>query len=216
MCLIDFITLVWYNDTMRRGKPTRLGAVLLMIIAAVVLVSGLLWAGQSLFGGGSTEKEDTVSAGQKLLDKPTDATSVRMSVRGPIVAKENHYSIALSISQTERIITTFQGYDGKVIDSQTLGNTAAAFSDFMAALNRAGFMVETKGVGTENQGSCAVGQLIFFEILSEGKSVGKLWTTSCSKLNGNFGGLVVNVQDLFLNQIPNSREIINNAKNAVR
>ena len=200
---------------MRRGRPTRAGAVLLMIIAAIVLVGGLLWAGQALFNGGSTSSEDTLSAGQKLLNKPTDATSVRMSVRGPIVAKENHYSIVISISKTERTITTFEGYDGQVLGTQTLGNTEAAFSDFMAALNRAGYMTETTGVGTENHGICAVGQLIFFEILSDDKSVGKLWTTSCPKLTGNFGGLVINVEDLFLNQIPDSRKIIDNAKDAV-
>lgn len=200
---------------MRRGKPTRLGAILLMIIAAVILVAGLLWAGQSLFGGSSTNDEEKLSPGQKLLNDPTDVTSVRMSVRGPIVAKENHYAIVLSISQTERTITTFQGYDGQVLSTQTLGNTKAAFSDLLAALNRAGFMTEVKGVGNENQGICAVGQLIFFEILSDDKSIGKLWTTSCSKLNGSFGGLVINVQDLFLNQIPNSRNIINSAKNIV-
>ena len=200
---------------MRRGRPTRAGAVLLMIIAAIVLVGGLLWAGQALFNGGSTSSEDTLSAGQKLLNKPTDATSVRMSVRGPIVAKENHYSIIISIAQAERTITTFRGYDGDVMDTQTIGNTKASFSDFLAALNRAGFMTEDKSIGTENQGICAVGQLIFFEILENDKSVGKLWTTSCPKLNGNFGGLVINVQDLFLNQIPNSRDIIDDAKDAV-
>ncbi len=200
---------------MRRGRPTRAGAVLLMIIAAIVLVGGLLWAGQALFNGGSTSSQDTLSAGQKLLNTSTSATSVRMSVRGPIVAKENHYAIVISISQTERTITTFEGYDGQVLSTQTLGNTKAAFSDFLAALNRAGYMTENKAAGTENQGICAVGQLIFFEILESDKSVEKLWTTSCPKLNGNFGGLVINVQNLFLSQIPNSRGIIDDAKNAV-
>ncbi|MGE5309616.1 MAG: hypothetical protein ACM3JF_00880 [Sphaerimonospora mesophila] len=200
---------------MRRGKPTRLGAVLLMIIAAVVLVSGLIWAGQTLFSNGQTTSEDKLSAGQKLLNDPTDTTAVRMSVRGPIVAKENHYSIVIHLSQTERTITTFRGYDGEVIASQTLGNTKAAFSDLLAAFNRAGLMTETPGGGTENQGICAVGQLIFFEILKDGQSVGKLWTTSCTDLTGNFGGLVINVQELFLNQIPNSRDIIDAAKEAV-
>lgn len=200
---------------MRRGRPTRAGAILLMIIAAIVLIAGLLWVGQSLFGGGSPEKEDALGTAKKLLRDPTDATSVRMSVRGPIVAKENHYSIVISISQTERTITTFQGYDGKVIENQTLGNTKAAFSDFTAALNRAGFMTENQAGDTENQGICAVGQLIFFEVLSDDKSAGKLWTTSCSRLNGNFGGLATNIQDLFLNQIPNSRNIIDDAKRSV-
>lgn len=201
---------------MRRGRPTRAGAILLMVIAAVVIVGGLLWAGQALFSGGSTTDSDNLSSGQKLLNDPTDTTSVRMSVRGPIVAKENHYSIIISIAQTERTITTFRGYDGDVISTQTIGNTKAAFSDFLAALNRASFMTEDKSIGTENQGICAVGQLIFFEILEDDKSVGKLWTTSCPKLNGNFGGLVTNVQDLFLNQIPNSRDIIDDAKDAVQ
>lgn len=196
---------------MRRGRPTRLGATVLAIALIIVLLSGLFWAAQMLFQGGSSDPE-TISTGQKLMDDPTDKTSVRMSVRGPIVAKENHYSIVITISRDSRNITTYRGYNGEVIETKTIGNTDAAFKDFIAALNRAGYMKQNTSVDDANEGICAVGQLIQFEVLDDNKSAQKLWTTSCGKLGGTFAGLVVNVEDLFLNQIDDSRKIIERAK----
>ena len=200
---------------MRRGKPTRLGSAIIAIIFAVILISGLVWAGQMILGGGSSNKTETISAGQKLMNSPTDKTAVRMSVRGPVVAKENHYSIVMTIARDSRQITTFRGYNGEVIETKTIGNTEAAFDDFMAALNRAGYMKKNNSSVSENQGICAVGQLIQFEVLDDGKSAQKLWTTSCGKVGGNFGGMVVNIEELFLNQIEDSRKIIDRAKRTV-
>ncbi len=209
---------------MRRGQPTKLGRVLLIVIVVAVFIGALVWAGRALLGGNNTAKTDEVNAGQKLLDKPTDQMAVRMSVRGPIVATENHYSIVMTISQTNREIVTFRGYDGEVIQDEKLGNNQAAFRDFLAALNRAGFMQETLNVDEPNQGICAIEQLITFEVLEyqhddkgavTEKSAKKLWTTSCPDLNGNFAGLVVNVEDLFIKQIPDARAVIDHAKNVV-
>ncbi|MCL2281007.1 hypothetical protein FWC31_03990 [Candidatus Saccharibacteria bacterium] len=207
---------------MRRGQPTRLGAVLLVIVAITVVVCGVVWVGQLLLGGGSNPRE--VSAGQKLLNEPNEQVAVRMSTRGPVNANENHYSIVMTISANQRRITTYHGYDGSVIHDEQLSNTKIAFDDFLAALNRAGFMRENP-TEEPHQGICATGQLIFFEVfeyvrdeqgnVSE-KSATKLWTTTCDKLNGNFAGLLNNVINLFKAQIPGSQTIIDNAKKEVR
>lgn len=206
---------------MRRGQPTSLGKVLLVIVVIAAVVCGAVLIGQKLLGGGSNPHE--VSAGQKLLDKPNDQTAVRMSVRGPINANENHYSIVMTISVSQRQITTYRGYDGSIIRDERLGNTRIAFDDFLAALSRAGFMKENPS-DEPYQGICATGQLVFFEVFEyvqneQGqtieRSATKLWTTTCNKLNGNFAGLFNNVIDLFKAQIPNSQAIIDNAKKEV-
>jgi hypothetical protein len=196
---------------------------MLIIVVAVVMIGGLIWVGRTLFDGGDA-KPDEVNAGQKLLDKPADNMAVRMSVRGEIVASENHYSVVITISNSAREIVTFRGYDGSIIKREQLDNSPAAFNDLVAALNRAGYMKETKMDDNQNQGICAVGQLIYFEVLEyvkddngslTEKTAKRLWTTSCPKLTGDFAGLVVNVEDLFVKQIPNARQIIDHAKNTV-
>jgi hypothetical protein len=206
---------------MRRGQPTKIGTVLLVIIVLAVVIGGITWISRALFSGDAKPAE--VNAGQKLLDQPSNQMLVRMSTRGPINANENHYSIVFTISVDQRRLTTYRGYDGSVIKDEKLGNTANAFNEFVAALSRAGFMKENTS-DEPYDGICATGQLIFFEVLEyvtdgEGnkteKSVKRLWTTTCDKLVGNFAGLLVNIVDLFKAQIPDSQEVIDNAKKDV-
>lgn len=197
---------------MRRGQPTRLGSVLLIIAIVAIVLSAVLWATRTLFNNDSTDESVELNAGQQLLNEPTDQTAVRMSVRGPIVASEQHYSIVITISQSSRSITTYRGYEGEIIETKTLPNTAAAFNDLLAALNRAGYMEENASITQDPEGICAVGQLIQFEVLDGDKSAKKLWTTSCAKLEGTFAGRDINVEALFQNQIPESRAIIQRAK----
>jgi hypothetical protein len=111
-----------------------------------------------------------------------------------------------------------------VIKEERLNNTQMAFDDFLAALNLAGFMRENP-TDEPNQGICATGQLIFFEVFEyvrdeEGNTIEqlatKLWTTTCDKLKGSFAGLLINVVDLFKAQIPNSQAIIDHAKKEVQ
>lgn len=197
---------------MRRGQPTRLGSVLLIIAIVAIVLSAVLWATRTLFSNDSTDEPVELNAGQQLLNEPTDQTAVRMSVRGPIVASEQHYSIVITISQSSRSITTYRGYEGEVIETKTLPNTAAAFSDLLSALNRASYMEENTSVTQDPAGICAVGQLIQFEMLSGAESVKKLWTTSCRNLEGTFNGLESNVERLLIGQIPEAQSIINRAK----
>ena len=207
---------------MRRGQPTKLGTVLLIIVVLAVVIGGIVWVGKALFGGESGPTE--ANAGQKLLDEPTAMTGVRMSVRGPVSASETHYSIIMTITANHRQITTYRGYDGSIVHDEKLNNNMMAFLDLTAALSRAGFMKEN-GNTEPSDGVCATGQLIYFEIFeyvkneqdaTVEKSVKTLWTTECEKITGNFGGLLINVINLFKAQIPNSQAIIDNAKEEIK
>lgn len=206
---------------MRRGQPTKLGRTLLILILIAAVVFGVFWIGRSLLNNSQSQE---VNAGQKLLDQPSDQMAVRLSTRGPINASENHYSIVMTISADQRRITTYRGYDGSVIQDEQLDNTQLAFADLLAALNRAGFMKENP-TDAPDQGICATGQLIFFEVFEYVKdaqgntseqSATKLWTTTCDKLTGNFAGLRDNVIALFKAQIPDSQAVIDNAKKVVQ
>ena len=207
---------------MKRGGPTKIGAILMILIMAVVLFGGFYLAGKFLLGGENQNNSgEEVNLGQQLLDKPNDKTAVRMSVRGPITAQEEHYSIALTINASARELLIFRGYEGKIMTQEKLENSKASFDDFLSALSRAGMAKESQN--EENpQGICAIGQIIKFEIfenhqnengaISE-KSAKSLWTTSCPGLTGNFDGLTANVIALFLDQIPDARNRISAAKN---
>jgi len=194
---------------------------MLVIIALLVVIGGVVWVGRTLLGG--DVKPTEANAGQKLLDEPTDMMGVRMSVRGPVNANEIHYSIIMTITASERRLTTYRGYNGSIIHDERLDNNMAAFRDLAAALSRAGFMHEN-GRDEPEEGVCATGQLIYFEVFeyvkndqdeTVEKSVKKLWTTECEKITGNFAGLLINVVDLFKAQIPNSQAIIDSAKEVV-
>jgi len=187
-----------------------MGMGLLILMMAAIMIGGVIWVGRSFFGQ-HVGNEPEISSGQKLLNEPTDKTVARLSVRGPITAEEEHYSIVISVGPTSRSLVIFRGYNGETMENVTLGNSEKSFKDFVAALNRASFMKESNNTDG-NQGICAVGQLLQFEMLNNDKSAEKLWSTSCPNLTGNFGGLQSNVIDLFLGQIPTSRSLINKAK----
>lgn len=209
----------------RGGGPTRLGIIILVVIIVAAVIGGIVWVSRNFFSGENQKSaEENISAGQKLLNKPTAGTGVRMSVRGPITAQEDHYSIALTISQTSRGLTIWRGYDGTKMTEENLANSAASFTDFALALNRAKFMTKVENVENPDGGICAVGQLIQFEIFeyvknnsgeTTEKSAEKLWTTSCNDITGNFGGLAPNTINLFLDQIPDARNRISAAKNDI-
>jgi hypothetical protein len=199
---------------MNRGRPTRLGIGLLVIVLAGLVIGGLVWLGGAIFSNGQdqTVESDNLNAGQRLLESPTDKTAVRLTVRGPIVAKEQHYSIALTINASRRSLLIFRGYDGEIMATTDFDNNRAAFDDLLAALNRAGMMNSTTEGTNDNAGVCAIGQLIQFEVLDDDKTAKKLWTTSCVGIEGNFDGLAANVVDLFLRQVPGGRGLIDQAK----
>lgn len=114
---------------------------------------------------------------------------------------EKHYSIVIVISQSSRSITSYRGYGGEVIETKTLDNTKPAFNDLIKALNRAGYMKENISITQDPLGICAVGQLIQFEMLDGDNSV-KTRDMSCAKLEGNFAGLDINVEQLLIDQNP--------------
>src|SRR5690606_887484 len=115
----------------------------------------------------------------------TDADhSVRMTVRGPIVAEEEFYSYEIEVSPIGRRMTNYQGYDKKVIEDVRLRNTTEGYREFAFALNRIGFTdeVEVPGGQEDLDGICSSGRLYTFEILQAQSVIKELWTSSCRKI----------------------------------
>lgn len=193
-----------------------MGTVLLIIVVVLVMLGGITYLARSIFnsnnGGGAPAISNNNTTGQKILTNPGKDTKITMSVRGPVVAKEKHYDVDLTIGQSSRNLVIYKDYDRKDVTKRIdLDNSPKAFSDLSLALNNNGFMTESKEEVEKNNGLCSSGQLITFKVVDGDKSQ-ELWTTSCSANLGNFGGKGSIVVDLLLKQIPGASQAIADAK----
>lgn len=135
----------------------------------------------------------------------TDA-SFNFSERGPIVARENHYQIDISISRQTRVIKVIRGYEGEVVASKSFSNDQNAFSDFLSALDRAGYTKHRSSSLEDEQGICPLNSRYVFESDQFDKKF-RLWTTSCQE-RGNFGGNFEVISRLFRDQIPEREQFL--------
>ena len=196
---------------MQRRSSARIGVVLLIIIIAIVLISGIVFLAQSLFGGSGNQLVQ--SGDSSLLTEPTDSTAVLMSVRGPVTAREHHYDIQLEISATKRLLVITTGYDNPVeVKRIELDNDKGAFTDLLLALNAAGYASKAENTVSKNDGLCATGQMITFTLKDGDEMKSDVWTTSCAGVTGDFAGQSSAVIQLLLDQIPGSRDAIGAVK----
>ncbi|MEO5627504.1 MAG: hypothetical protein ABIQ89_01290 [Candidatus Saccharimonadales bacterium] len=143
----------------------------------------------------------------KLSDyKTNNNAAVDFTISGAINALENHRSIKITISPLTRNVTVFTGYEGQVLTSQTYPNDVNSYSDFLAAITRAGFTVERKiDSKISSQAICPTGSRSYYKLVDSTKDVIDLWTASCTK--GSFGGNVALTNSLFQSQIPNYTKV---------
>lgn len=197
---------------MRSSRNGRLGISLLVVIVALVMIGGIAFLAQSIFGGASN-KPMAGNSQVKLLTEPTDNTVVTMTVRGPITAKEKHYDITVELSSTQRKLVIYKGYN-KIEESKKieLDNDSQAFRDFLLALNQAGFVNKLADDVAKDNGMCANGQIINFAIRQGDQAKYDAWTTSCGDVTGDFAGNNAQVIDLIVGQIPGAKAAIASAQ----
>lgn len=206
--IIDFNHQKLYNITMYRGG-SRIIPILLVIIVAVVAIIALVSVGKAILGR-DTESDAAVDTTREALLSSELDRSVRMTVRGPIVADETFHSYQIAISPAERRMTTFRGYNDSVIDTKLLSGSTAAYEEFVHALDRAGFArtVKLPEQQRDMRGACADGRVYIFEILWAQSVVSESWTSSCRNLSGSFAGSTAEVRTLFQRQIPDSNTLL--------
>lgn len=194
---------------MYRGNSSRLFPMIIVLIVVAIAIAALVSAGKAIFGGdkGSTSQTD---AGQTALLNTAAGNSVRMTVRGPIVADEDFRSYRVSVDASGRNLSTYSGYISQVIDSKQLDNNTKAYEQFVYALDKADMMKGTAltGAADDTRGICATGRVYEFEVLQGGMVVKRLWTSTCRGSSGSFKGSVDQVSKLFLDQIPNSKTLL--------
>lgn len=193
---------------MYQGKSKILPAILLVIIVVVAIVA-IVAVGRSILGRDSRPAPADDFVGRTLLGTDADH-SVRMTVRGPITGDENFYSYQIEISPIGRRLTTYNGFQGKVIEDKRLPNNTEAYTEFVHALNHANFTREAELNDQQNdtRGVCATGRLYDFEVMRAQSPVKQLWASSCRGIKGSFRGDAPVVRSLFLDQIPDNRDLL--------
>ena len=182
--------------------------------AGFLVIVALILFGIVIFGSTpGTNTKKTTKNGQVVKTLPDYANTVaevRMTVDGPIYGDDLHRQIRISINSRVRTLDAVQGYQGNIIKTESFANNESAYSAFLHALYKAGYTTKlnpkiNKFASDSDQGSCALGQRIYFELVNTGTDADqRLWTSNCGKeIPGNFGGATGLIFSLFTSQISN-------------
>lgn len=194
---------------MYRGERARFLPVVLILIVIAIAIAALVSAGRAIFGGGDQPAAPVDTSQQSLLNT-TEGHSVRMTVRGRIVADETFRSYQLSISPTSRTLTAYKGYLEQPVDSINMSNNFKAYEELVYALDKANMAKGTAFTGAQDdtRGICAAGQVYEFEILDGASTVKRLWTSTCKGSPGSLKASATQLEGLFLRQVPDQKKIL--------
>ena len=194
---------------MYKGNSSRILPIILILIVVAIAIAGLVSLGRMVFGGDQTDPNQVDVGRDALLNTSIDR-SVRMTVRGPIVADEQFRSYQITITPTSRQIVSYSGYLETPIQTKQYSNNVKAYEQFVYALDKANMMngQELAEEQNDTRGICATGRVYEFEVLRAGSSVKRLWTSTCKGSPGSFKANVEQIEDLFFGQIPDAREVL--------
>jgi len=198
---------------MYRGSRPRIFPIIIVIIIVALVVATLVTVGRMLFNNSSStdDKKATSSSTLEhaLLNEDTDR-SVRWTVRGPIVSNEKFRSYQITISPSERTYVTYSGYLDTVIDTKTYDNNSQAYEQFVYALDKTGISKTRKVPDTDLRGVCATQGLAYkFETLTGDDADHNVWSSTCKDSPGTMTASALQVQALFVNQIPDFKPLFN-------
>jgi hypothetical protein len=199
---------------MQRGKLTKIIPIALVVIIIIIAISAIVSLGQSVFRGGSNNTQPNADVGREALLNTGVDRSVRMTVRGPIVADENFRSYRIAVSPSSRTATTYGGYLQTTIEMKSFDNNTKAYDEFVHALDRANAMKGTafEGDKDDTRGICATGTVYEFETVRAGQAVKRLWTSTCSGSKGSLEASTTQLKNLFVGQIPEGDALIRSVR----
>lgn len=194
---------------MYRGDRARVFPVIIVLIVIAVAIAALVSVGRAIFGGGDQPQAQTDTSREALLNISSER-SVRMTVRGRIVADESFRSYRIEVTPSSRSLTTYTGYLAQPLETKQLSNNVKAYEEFIYALDKASLTKGTAFTGEKDdtRGICATGQIHEFEIMNGTDVVKRLWTSSCKGSPGSLQGSVKQLETLFLEQIPDRRAVL--------
>lgn len=171
-----------------------LAAVGLIILVCILVFRGL--------GNGN----DGASQRDPLSDYANSDAIVRLTVDGPIVAEQQHNAYRITVGRSETRIETLKGYEYEIIETKTYENNQQSYTNFLRALDLAGFAKGDEKAAKEardERGVCAIGSRFVYEVISGTSQIQRFWSSTCGG-TGTFRGNKEQVKTLFDRQIPSS------------
>lgn len=164
----------------------------LIIILIVMLVSG-----------GGDKKTAVPKTSKSFFSYTNTSAQVRLTADGPINYDGSHRQVQISASKDEVVYNQIDGYTGHVVKSERHPNNQAAFSNFLHALYHSGFTLgDTNPALQDERGYCPQGNRYVYELIQNGKSLERFWSTSCDKPKTYLGHASTTIE-LFQAQVPN-------------
>lgn len=194
---------------MYRGEKARILPVIIVLIVIAVAIAGLVAAGRAIFGG-NQPSATTPDISREALLNTSVGHSVRMTIRGPIVADEDFRSYQILVTPYARTLTTYSGYLETPIATKALGNNTKAYEELVYALDKANMVKAPALSGDQDdvRGICAAGRVLEFEVLEDTKTVKRLWTSSCKGTPGSLKANAKQLRSLFDEQIPEHKKLL--------
>lgn len=195
---------------MANYRTSRIIPVVLVVVIIIIAIAALVSLARVVFfSGANTPTTEQVDVSRDALLNTAAERSVTMTVRGPIVADEKFHSYRISISPSNRTVTTYTGYLDSVVSQESLGNNVASYEEFVHALDKANLAKGEQFEGTKNdtRGICATGNVYQFSINEGIKEVKNLWTSTCGGSKGSLDASAAQLMNLFIAQIPNAKAL---------
>lgn len=190
-------------------RSSRIIPIALVLIIIAVAIAALVSLARAVFFS-NDQTTGQVDVSREALLSTTANRSVRITVRGAIVADEQFRSYQITISPSSRVATTYTGYLDKQIDQIALPNNIPAYEEFVYALDRANLVKGSELTGEKNdtRGICASGLVYQFEILQDNQRIKNLWTTTCKSGKGSLVADASQLKKLFVDQVPGASTLI--------
>ena len=181
----------------------RIIRIVLVVLALALFIWFIIW----LFSpkGSNTPETPTVTAPAQVETFGT----VRYVQDGEITAPEEHYTIAITITNNSRTATVYNGYNTGAIRTKSYANNQASYDAFYAALKNEGYFNSRDNLNNLDRTSyCPLGIRYSYQAGNDIAAPKQdTWSASCSAKAGTFAGNKANVKTLFKNQIPDYSEV---------
>lgn len=175
-------------------------AVILVAVLGIILILG-------------RSNDDQAGERQVNVTDYADKDAIlELTIQGRLVGQDDRRAIRITVSRTERHIAILRGYEETVERSQTFTNVEPAYTTFVRALGMAGFSRERQAIQTDERGVCPLGNRYIYILKDGPEQLMRLWSTSCGRDEGTFGGNANLIRQLFQNQIPDYKKIVSGVK----
>ena len=174
--------------------------IFLTVIVGIVLLVMLI----SRLGSGSKTSTPKSTApvvkAVNVTDFAKTNSKVVLTIDGRINGDDVHRAVRITVGRDFRTAEVIQGYENKVIKTQTNANNQTAYTDFIYAISRYGFSKERKTTQPDDRGVCPLGQRYIYEIYDGENQVMRRWSASCGSV-GTSAISPAQANDLFQKQV---------------